>query len=858
MRSQLVLALNTWLALQAAGSRNEQSAGCGEREQCRASGVLSEEQVLLQASVRSQRHSEVTSLAVEQKRARVAVSGRQVLVDGRPVHIKGVNWNPIPKGKGHPWGLDYKGYVERDGDLMKAAGINAIRTYEPLTDRQVLDALHERGIWVVNTVYAYGGTDTSAVPGIVNAVKDHPAILMWAVGNEWNYNGFYTGLSGQEQISRVREVTELVKQHDKDHPVSTVYGEVPTTEVLSALSNVDVWALNVYRGKTFGDLFDTWASRSGKPMYIGEFGADAFNANINAEDEVQQADATRELTREINAHTAVTAGGVCMGGIIFEFADEWWKDGNGPIDVQDTGGVAPGGGPWPDFTFNEEWWGLVDIERKTRLAYSAYAAEPVPSAGQGGGEGGGPAPSPAPTDPEAPSCLSAPPLLHQMACPAEHFGGQLLNDPTLESPTGGWKEYRFKPDGADYAYGSPGLVLNVKEDGDDTIWHVQLVQDVELERSGGGGDYEICVQAGAAEAGGLMQLSVDGGAAGNFATAGMTPRTRMQLPVGSLETACFKFSLSDAAQPYIGRAAMEFGRASGQVAVCQASLRRCSGAAMQPTVAPTQEPPVSPTALPTPSPTTPPTAAPTPEAPPTTTAAPPSPSAHGFFVWDTCGDDFNLQGNQVLYSVAGYGFEGEEIRIDAGVKLCQDCGKLCALEMGDQCVGYEWKETVPNSLQGECTYYSRIDRAVARDERFVAVAKTQQSGTSLPPATTPAPATTPGPTNTPTLFSTWQSCNERFGLQGSKALQRAAAHKLTGTEIRTDGGVRICEDCAQRCALQQPSTCKGFAFTPTTADGSSGKCTYYSRIDDIVAAEDSDVAIVLAEHIAAAQVKLLA
>lgn len=298
----------------------------------------------------------------------VTVDGPQILVNGEPLHLRGVNWNPVPVGGSHPQDLAYAEFAAEDIALMQGAGINAVRTYEPLTELDVLDALADAGIFVLNTVFPYGGNPASSVDAPVNAVKDHPAILLWVIGNEWNYNGLYVDLGIDASIDLINEVTGRIRDLDASHPIATVYGELPDASVLDRLSDIDVWGLNVYSGRSFGDRFTQWALRSDKPMFFGEYGADAWNATTGQYDPESQATATRDLTREI-LDQSTFAGGVCSGGTIFEFSDEWWKDQGGSSSSQDVGGIAPGGGPFPDSTFNEEYWGIVTIDRVPRPAY---------------------------------------------------------------------------------------------------------------------------------------------------------------------------------------------------------------------------------------------------------------------------------------------------------------------------------------------------------------------------------------------------------------------------------------------------------------------------------------------------------
>lgn len=188
--------------------------------------------------------------ASRQARPTVIIEDGELLLNGVPFPIRGVNWNPAPKGKAHPEGLDYAGFAPVDIPLMAAAGINAVRTYEPLDDVAVLDAMAAAGIFVFTTVYASGGVDPSVVTGQVAAVRDHLAIMAYVLGNEWDLNGLYVGLSRAATREKLNAAATLVHEADPDRSITSIWSDDVTglAAVAPTMPRISLWGVNAYRG----------------------------------------------------------------------------------------------------------------------------------------------------------------------------------------------------------------------------------------------------------------------------------------------------------------------------------------------------------------------------------------------------------------------------------------------------------------------------------------------------------------------------------------------------------------------------------------------------------------------------------
>ena len=298
----------------------------------------------------------------------VEIKDKKMIVDGKPFYMKGICYHPVKIGKTK---RSFETLTE-DLTLMKEAGINTIRVYEPIDNIQVLDELHNAGIKVVISFgYNQKGRFDIVSGTFINYIKkykDHDAILMWELGNEYNYNPQWFGGDINNWYKSMEFVAQIIQLEDPSRLVSSAHGDLPSIDALNIAPSIQIWGMNVYRWDQPQSILEEWEAISDKPMYFAELGADSYMTKSTenykkGENQLAQADANRIILEKVLSNHDKN-----IGSFIFQFTDGLWKAGN--PKKQDTGGSAPNSDGTPyDGTANEEFWGIVDINRNKKITF---------------------------------------------------------------------------------------------------------------------------------------------------------------------------------------------------------------------------------------------------------------------------------------------------------------------------------------------------------------------------------------------------------------------------------------------------------------------------------------------------------
>ena len=334
-------------------------------------------------------------------------TGTSLTIDGKPFMVNGMNWDYFPRGTNYSYSLwsqsedIIKAALDEEMSLLKNMGVNSIRMYTGVPAKWITYIYDNFGIytmlnhsfgrygltingaWVANTEYSDADTRKlllKETKALVKEYKNTRGLLLYLLGNENNYGLFWGGAETEEipvedrkSTKRARHMYKLMndaavmmKGIDTSHPVAICNGDLLFLEIIAEeCKDVDIYGTNMYRGSSFGDAFARVKKEFGKPILFTEFGADAFNAQSNSEDQFSQAYYMVENWRNIYNNAAGRSGASnSLGGFTFQFSDGWWKFGQTDnLDVHDNNASWPNAGYQRDFkegenNMNEEWFGI--------------------------------------------------------------------------------------------------------------------------------------------------------------------------------------------------------------------------------------------------------------------------------------------------------------------------------------------------------------------------------------------------------------------------------------------------------------------------------------------------------------------
>ncbi len=333
--------------------------------------------------------------------------GTKLLVNGKDFIINGMNWDYYPIGKNYSYSLwsqpddIIKEALDNEMALLKNMGVNTIRVYAGIPKKWIEYIYSNYGIYTIlnHTFGRYGLTINGTwlpnteysdprvhdlllkeVTQLAQEYKDTKGLLLFLLGNENDYGLFWDGaetenipVEDRRSTKRAYPMYKLfndaavsIKKLDKSHPIAICNGDLLFLNIIAKeCQDIDIFGSNVYRGTSFGDLFERVKKEYGKPVLFTEFGADAFNTVNNEEDQKSQSYYLLNNWKEIYANTAgLGKAQNAIGGCTFQFSDGWWKYGQTiNLDIHDTNASWSNGGYFRDFVkgdnnMNEEWFGI--------------------------------------------------------------------------------------------------------------------------------------------------------------------------------------------------------------------------------------------------------------------------------------------------------------------------------------------------------------------------------------------------------------------------------------------------------------------------------------------------------------------
>jgi hypothetical protein len=173
-----------------------------------------------------------------QTRVQKSENGYSLLRDGKPYYIKGVG------GEGN-----MKKMIE--------IGSNSIRTWGVENAQEILDEAQKNGItvmlglWMNQERQGFDYDNKEKVQKqfeyyktIIEKYKNHPALLMWGIGNELDLD-----YKNPNAWNAVQDIAEYIHQSDPNHPTTTVIAGLDSMDeqyIKQRCKDVEILCINTY------------------------------------------------------------------------------------------------------------------------------------------------------------------------------------------------------------------------------------------------------------------------------------------------------------------------------------------------------------------------------------------------------------------------------------------------------------------------------------------------------------------------------------------------------------------------------------------------------------------------------------
>ena len=215
----------------------------------------------------------------------VQVEGNEILLNGRPVFLKGFCRHEDFGNRG--CALSVESMME-DLQLMREMGANSVRTTHYPNDARFLDLCDELGMLVWEESHARGLSEEQmrhpnfdaqseeCIRQMITYDYNHPSIYIWGILNECASETEYGRRCYAKQFAQIRSL-------DNSRPVT--FASCKNFADL-CFDLVDVVSMNVYPGwyhdtppKKWVDDLKEWIAKTGsagKPFLLSEFGAGAI------------------------------------------------------------------------------------------------------------------------------------------------------------------------------------------------------------------------------------------------------------------------------------------------------------------------------------------------------------------------------------------------------------------------------------------------------------------------------------------------------------------------------------------------------------------------------------------------------